>query len=150
MKETDRRFPYGSDARFHFHHVHLFASDLAETIDFYTRWFDARVVWDGDVAGARNIFMKVGIGAIHLYEQQPREMARNAIHHLGFQVVDIEELYARMKAAGLSIPNPIRKLEGGGGYFMLGAPDDVLIEVFEPGATHDAIVQNYYGFGDPG
>jgi hypothetical protein len=45
----------------------------------------------------------------------------------------IEELYERMKAAGLHIPNPIRKLGGGGGYFMLGAPDGVAIEIFEPG-----------------
>ncbi|WJY19936.1 VOC family protein [Alteriqipengyuania flavescens] len=145
-----RNFPYDSERRYHFHHVHLFASDLQATLDFYRTWFDAEIVWDGDVAGARNIFMKVGIGAIHFYEQPPQESARNAVHHLGFQVVDIEELYHRMKAADLSIPNPIRRLNGGGGYFMLGAPDNVLIEVFEPGISHEPVVRNYYGFGEAG
>jgi hypothetical protein len=52
-----------------------------------------------------------------------------------------------MKAAGLHVPNPIRPTGGGGGYFMLGAPDGVVIEVFEPGALREAVVRDYYGFG---
>lgn len=63
------------------------------------------------------------------------------------QVVGIDELYGRMKAAGLHIPNPIRKL-GDGGYFMLGAPDGVVIEVFEPGRARDPVVRKYYGLED--
>lgn len=147
--DREWRYPYGAGERYHLQHIHLFASDLAATIAFYRDWFDAEVVWDGDVAGARNIFMKIGIGAMHLYEQPPREMARNAVHHLGMQVVGIDELYGRMKRAELHIPNPIRKLEGGGGYFMLGGPDGVVIEVFEPGPTRDPGVRHYYGFDAP-
>lgn len=56
--------PYGRDERFHLQHVHLFASDLDQTIAFYMRWFDARISWDGDYGGARNVFMKIGIGAL--------------------------------------------------------------------------------------
>lgn len=138
------QYPYNSDQRYHLQHVHLFASDIEATIAFYTEWFDGEVIWDGDVAGARNIFMKVGIGAIHFYEQQPRGLGKNAIHHLGMQVVGIHDLYERMCAAGLHVPNPVREL-GGGGYFMLGAPDGVVIEIFEPGESRDAVVRNYYG-----
>ena len=98
------------------------------------------------MAGARNVFMKIGIGAIHLYDQQPRGEGRNAVHHLGMQVVGLEELYARMKAAGLHVPNPIRRFDDGGGYFMLGAPDGVVIEVFEPGPLREPAVRQYYGF----
>ncbi|PZQ65099.1 MAG: VOC family protein [Phenylobacterium zucineum] len=138
-------YPYGQARRYHLQHTHFFASDLAVTLAFYTRWFDAEVVWDGDVAGARNVFMRIGIGALHFYEQPPRGLGRNAMHHLGMQVVGIRELYDRMKAAGLHIPNPIRELSGGGGYFMLGGPDDVVIEVFEPGPGRDPVVRDYYG-----
>lgn len=60
---TDTSRPYGRDERYHLQHVHLFASNLGETIAFYTRWFDALVVWDGDYGGARNVIMKIGIGA---------------------------------------------------------------------------------------
>ena len=139
------RYPYGRTQRYHLQHIHLFASDVDATIAFYRDWFDAEPVWDGDVAGARNIFMKIGIGAMHLYEQSPRDFGKNAVHHLGMQVVGIEELYDRMVAAGLHVPNPIRTLPGGGGYFMLGGPDGVVIEIFEPGPTRDPVVRNYYG-----
>lgn len=146
----DWRYPYGSDARYHLQHIHLFASDIGVTIDFYRTWFDAEVVWDGGVAGARNVFMKIGIGALHLYDQPPRDLGKNAVHHLGMQVVGLSELYSRMKAAGLHVPNPIRELGGGGGYFMLGAPDGVVIEVFEPGRSREGVVQAYYGFTPEG
>ena len=136
--------PYGRDERYHLQHVHLFASNLDETIAFYIRWFDAKVVWDGSYGGARNVFMKIGIGALHLYEQPPRELGRNAVHHLGFQVVGLHELYARMQAAGLHLPNPVREHQGGG-YFMVQAPDNVLLEVFEPGPQRDVRVLRYYG-----
>lgn len=145
----DWRYPYGSEKRYHLHHPHLFASDIDATIEFYTHWFDAEVAWDGGVAGARNVFMRIGIGAMHLYDQPPRGEGKNAIHHLGMQVVGLRELYDRMKAAGLHIPNPIRELGGGGGYFMLGAPDGVVLEIFEPGPTRDRVVQEYYGYDVP-
>ncbi|MBX3586149.1 MAG: VOC family protein [Ramlibacter sp.] len=136
--------PYGRVDRYHLQHVHLFASNIDETIAFYTRWFDAKVVWDGDYAGARNIFMKIGIGAMHLYDQLPRDQGRNAVHHLGMQVVGLRDLYDRMKAAGVHLPSPLRE-QSGSGYFMVKAPDDVLLEVFEPGASRDPAVRAYYG-----
>ena len=139
------RYPYGSDKRFHLQHVHLFASNVERSIAFYKKWFDAEVTWDGDYAGARNVFMKIGIGAIHLYDQLPRDYGRNAVHHLGMQVVGLEELYERMKADGLPLRNPIRG-SGGSGYFMLEGPDGVLLELFEPGPGRDAQVRRYYGY----
>jgi predicted enzyme related to lactoylglutathione lyase len=146
MTDSTLRYPYGRQQRYHLQHVHIFASDIDASLDFYKTWFDGEVTWDGDVAGARNVFMKIGIGALHFYDQPPRGQGRNAVHHLGMQVVGIEEIYRRMKAAGLHIPNPIRQLGGGGGYFMLGAPDGVVIEMFEPGVARDPVVRSYYGF----
>lgn len=141
-----REKPYGLEHRYHLQHIHLFASNLDETIAFYTKWFDGRVTWDGDYGGARNVFMKIGIGAIHFYEQSPRDLGRNAVHHLGMQVVGLQDIYERMKAAGVALPNPIRE-NSGGGYFMVKAPDDVLLEVFEAGRGRDPRVLEYYGLG---
>ena len=141
-----RSRPYGLDDRYHLQHIHFFASNIDETIAFYTKWFDARVTWDGDYGGARNVFMKIGIGAMHLYEQPPRDLGQNAFHHLGMQVVGLRELYDRMQAAGVSLPNPIREHDGGG-YFMVKAPDGVLLEVFEAGPGRDPRVLEYYGQG---
>lgn len=139
--------PYGRDDRYHrYHlqHVHLFASNVEATVAFYTRWFDAKVAWDGDYGGARNVFIEIGIGAIHLYEQPPRDLGRNAVHHLGMQVVGLRELHDRMQAAGLHLPNPIRE-HMGGGYFMVMASANALLEVFEPGTQRDPAVRRYYG-----
>lgn len=141
-----RERPYGRDDRFHLQHARLFASDIDETLAFYGHWFDARVVWDGDYGGARNVFMKIGIGAMHLYDQPPRDLGRNAVHHLGMQVVGLRDLYDRMKAAGVDLPNPVRE-HSGGGYFMVKAPDGVLLEVFEPGPSRDPRVLEHYGLG---
>lgn len=142
----DWNYPYSSTQRYHLQHTHVFASDIDRTIAFYRTWFDAEVIWDGDYAGARNVFMKIGIGAMHLYDQAPRDLGRNAVHHLGMQVVGLDDLYDRMVAAGVVVRNPIRR-SGGSGYFMLEAPDGVLLEVFEPGPQRDPEVRLYYGFG---
>lgn len=68
LSPEDWRYPYGSPTRFHLQHTHLFASDIEATIAFYRTWFDAEVVRDGVYAQARNVFMKIGIGAMHLYD----------------------------------------------------------------------------------
>lgn len=62
------------------------------------------------------------------------------------QVVGLDELHERMTAAGLSVR--ALKRSGGSGYFMLEAPDGVLIEVFEPGPQREDAVRVYYGFGE--
>jgi hypothetical protein len=115
-------YPYADpEHRFHLQHVHLFAADLDASI-FYEYWFDAEVIYDGETAGARNVFMKIGLGAIHFYDQPPKALGKNAVHHLGMQVVGLDELYTRMKNEGLNLPNPIRRFSrqpNSGGYFML-------------------------------
>lgn len=139
------RYPYGSEKRYHLHHPHVLCADIENTIDFYSRWFDAEIMWDGDYAGTRNVFLRIGIGALHLYEKQIDSSARNAIHHLGIQVVGLEDLYHRMESAGVMLRNPIRSVDGGG-YFMLAAPDNILLELFEPGPLRQPEVLAYYGY----
>ena len=58
------------------------------------------------------------------------------------------DLYERMLRAGLKLPNPIRSNDGGG-YFLLEAPDRVLLELFEPGPRRPAEVLRYYGYSTP-
>jgi hypothetical protein len=67
------------------------------------------------------------------------------------QVVGLDELYNRMHNEGLNLPNPIRRFgrqANSGGYFMLEAPDGVLLEVFEPGISKFKAVREYYGFDE--
>lgn len=126
------------------HHAHLFASDLDRTLAFYRGYFDGQVVLDAELAGARNVFMRVGGGRLHLYDRGPKDQARGPIHHIGIQVDDLAGLVARMRADGLELKNEIKDF-GLWRYIMIADPDGVLIEAFEvDGAQLPAELQSYF------
>lgn len=85
----------------HMHHVHIFASDINKSIKFYEDIFDGKVILDMGLAGARNVFMKVGKGRIHFYDQPPKFSGRGSIHHFGIQTDDIEGVVRKLKSRGV-------------------------------------------------
>ncbi len=115
---------------YHVHHVHLFASDVEKSLQFYTTFFEGSVILDLEVAGARNIFMKVGTGRIHFYDQAPKMPGPGSIHHFGIQTDDVERDYRRMQSAGIGFKKYVIDL-GYMKYIMVPGPDNVLIELFE-------------------
>ena len=112
------------------HHVHIFASDVEKSIAFYRECFGGEVIIYTELAGARNIFMKIGTGRIHFYDQPPRQPGRGSIHHFGIQTDDIEGVTERLISRGVRFKTGIRDL-GVWKYIMVPAPDDVLIELFQ-------------------
>ena len=113
------------------HHAHLFASDIDATIAWWTRQLGGRVVRDDVMAGARNVFMVVGTGRIHIYDQPPRDGGRGAIHHLGVKVANLREVWQRLQTEGLTSRQGLREFDDGWRYVMIEAPDGVLLELFE-------------------
>ena len=111
-------------------HAHLFASDVDETIRWWSEMLGARVVFDLEVAGARNVRLAVGRGFIHLYDQPPRVIGSGSVHHLGIQTDDLEALVASMEAKGFQFRRPTKDF-GVMKYAMVTAPDNVLLELFE-------------------
>lgn len=111
-------------------HAHIFASDVAATIEFFRAMFDAVVVWDEQAAGARNVRLRIGRGFVHLYDQPPRGPRGGAVHHLGIETDDLDALVARMKSRGFEFRNAVRD-EPAFRYVMIAAPDGLLIELFE-------------------
>lgn len=114
----------------HVHHVHLFASDIDKSIAYYRDFFEGKVVLDMGLAGARNVFMRVGRGRIHFYDQHPKDTGRGAIHHFGIQTDDLAGVVARMKGKGIVFRKEVTDF-GFWKYVMAPAPDNVLIEVFQ-------------------
>jgi catechol 2,3-dioxygenase-like lactoylglutathione lyase family enzyme len=112
------------------HHVHLFASNLDESIGFYRKMFKAEILFDEIVAGVRNVMIRIGIGLINFYDQPPRDTGKSAVHHLGIQTDDISALAAHMGAQGFNFRSPVRDF-GDLKYIMIEGPDRVLIEIFE-------------------
>jgi len=114
----------------HIHHVHIFASDLNRSIKFYEDSFDGKIVLDMELAGARNVFMKIGKGRIHFYDQLPRFSGRGSIHHFGIQTDDIEGVIKKLRSNGVVLKKNITDA-GFWKYIMVPAPDNILIELFE-------------------
>lgn len=114
----------------HIHHVHLFAADLEKSIAFYRECFSGTVVLDIELAGARNVFMRVGKGRLHLYDQPPGFSGRGSIHHFGIQTDHIEGLVENLKRRGVPLKKDITDA-GFWKYIMVPAPDNILIELFE-------------------
>ncbi len=114
----------------HVHHVHIFASDINRSIRFYETFFGGKVILDSELAGARNVFMKIGHGRLHFYDQPPKNPGRGSIHHFGIQTDDIEEVVDKFRSGGISLKKGITDL-GFWKYIMIPAPDDVLIELFQ-------------------
>ena len=114
----------------HVHHVHIFASDINKSIKFYEEFFGGKVILDSELAGARNVFMKIGHGRLHFYDQPPKNSGRGSIHHFGIQTNNIEEVVDKLRAGGVALRKGITDL-GFWKYVMVPAPDDILIELFQ-------------------
>jgi len=114
----------------HVHHVHIFASNINKGIKFYEEFFGGKVILDAELAGARNVFMKIGHGRLHFYDQPPKNPGRGSIHHFGIQTDDIEEVVDKLRSAGVALRKGITDL-GFWKYVMVPAPDDILIELFQ-------------------
>jgi catechol 2,3-dioxygenase-like lactoylglutathione lyase family enzyme len=112
------------------HHAHLMASDIDATIAFWRVHFSAEIVFDDVFAGARNVFMRVGQGRLHLYAQPPRQQGPATVHHLGVETDELHDLVRRLKAAGVSVTE-VRELPEAS-YAMAQGPDGLLIELFQP------------------
>ena len=114
----------------HVHHTHLFASSIDESVAFYRELFGGEVVLDTVLAGARNVFLRIGRGRLHLYAQAPTRPGPGSIHHLGIQTDSLDELSSRLASQGLALGKGIREA-GLFRYLMVEGPDEVLIEAFE-------------------
>ncbi len=124
------------------HHTHLMASDVDATIAFWCDHFGGTIVDDFDFAGARNVFLRVGSGRIHLYDQAPKGDGPNVVHHLGIETDELAELVVTLKQAGVSVTD-VRELPTAS-YAMAKGPDGVLIELFQPVAERTS--QKLRGF----
>jgi alcohol dehydrogenase-like protein len=99
-----------------------------------------------EFAGARNVFLRVGSGRIHLYDQPPKTTDRGALHHLGVVSDELEHVVERLRALGHSVTD-IRR-EPTAAYAMAEGPDRLLVEIFQPDPTTIAPELRAYFQGD--
>ena len=92
--------------------------------------FGAEILFDQEIAGARNVMIAIGSGRLNIYDQSPQEGRGGAYHHLGIQTDDLDALIRHMKGRGFQFKSDIKDF-GTGRYMMAMAPDDILLELFE-------------------
>ena len=114
----------------HVHHVHIFTEDINTTVLWWTEKLGGKVAFDSDFGGSRNVFMRVGEGRIHFYDQRPHDSGKGAIHHIGIRSENLRELHAQLIEKGVKFRSDIREF-GSWRYIMCMAPDNVLLELFE-------------------
>jgi len=103
---------------------------MDKSVLFYKECFEAELILDTQLAGARNVFMRIGNGRLHIYDQPPKNPGRGSIHHFGIQTDDIRGVVRRMSSKGVEFKKGITDF-GFWKYIMVPAPDDILIELFE-------------------
>ena len=115
------------------HHAHIFASDLEATVSWWQTMLGAEVVFDGDFGGARNVFLRVGEGRLHIYNQWQIGLDKGVVHHLGIHCDDLLTQVETMKTKGVVFRSDVREF-GNWRYIMCAAPDNVLLELFQADA----------------
>ena len=96
--------------------------------------FGAEMVFDTEIAGARNVMLRLGAGHMNFYEQPPKDSGRGVVHHLGIRTDDLEALVDHMKARGFEFRKGITTF-GPLKYVMAAGPDGILFELFETDAV---------------
>lgn len=128
----------------HLHHVHVFTEDIDASVAWWEQMLGGEVAYDGDFGGSRNVFMRVGDGRIHFYDQRPRDAGKGAVHHVGIRSDDLAALHEHLLARGIEFRSGIREF-GSWRYLMCPAPDDVLLELFQVDAkTLDPDLADYF------
>ncbi|MFW9865663.1 MAG: VOC family protein [Candidatus Thorarchaeota archaeon] len=128
--------------RTNLHHAHLFASNIEKSLQFYREMFGAEIIFDLEVAGARNVMIAIGSSKINFYDQSPKDQGRGVIHHLGIETDDLESLISHMKNKGFEFRKSIKNL-GILKYVMAEGPDHILLELFE--VVKDRLPEDQYG-----
>jgi len=111
-------------------HTHIFASDIETALSFWQRMFNAKILFDTGIAGARNIMLAIGTGRLNIYDQPPRQGKGGPYHHLGIQTDNLDALIEHMKSEGFQFQGQVRDYDFMK-YIMAMAPDNILLEIFQ-------------------
>ena len=124
-------------------HVHIRAADPHATAAWYEKFFNARIVSERTVMpNTITIGMEMG-GQCRLNvsskppgssdERSVAELNRLGLEHFGFDVEDLESEMERLTTAGIRVVLPITDTPTGSRLSYIEGPDDVLIELVQPG-----------------
>jgi catechol 2,3-dioxygenase-like lactoylglutathione lyase family enzyme len=114
-------------------HLALRVADVKRAVDFYTRVFGMRVVWQPD---ADNAYLSSGCDNLALHRGDAGDRSAQALDHFGFMAPTIAEVEAGYRWAlenNLDIVHPLKRHRDGSVSFYLRDPDGNVIQaLYEP------------------
>ncbi|MDQ3993494.1 MAG: methylmalonyl-CoA epimerase [Actinomycetota bacterium] len=117
------------------HHVAMAVYDLGEAVETYTRLFGASVEVRGRMEreGVEAVYLRVGNGRVELVSPVAADTAVGrflskrgpGMHHVAFEVEDVEAAVGELAAAGAEVIDPLPREGLGGHEVSFVHPDSV-------------------------
>ena len=129
-------------------HIAIATQDAEKTAKFYKDVFGLREIAQLDSDNAKGFYLSDGNINVAILDFQNDQVAGaeygqnySGIHHIGFEVEDLETIAAKMKAADAKSRDDINDAlhigmgpqSGGNVEYKYGGPDGVIIDVSETG-----------------
>ena len=128
------------------HHVAMAVDDLAEAVETYTRLFGASVEIRGrmEQEGVEAVYLRIGSGRLELVSPLAADTSVGrflskrgpGMHHVAFEVDDVEAALGELTAAGAEVIDPVPR-EGLGGHAVSFVHPDSVHGVLAEVVSHD-------------
>ncbi len=114
-------------------HLALRVADVERAVEFYSRVFGMKLVWQPD---PDNAYMSSGSDNLALHHGSYGHADVQSLDHFGFivpTVEDVEAAYVWARGAGLDIVHPLKHHRDGSMSFYIRDPDGNVIQaLYEP------------------
>lgn len=127
---------------FKVNHIHLKGPDPRKTAQWYVDMFDAKIVGEGEgLGGSLTVRIDLGDDRINITSAAAGETLPEGtteyhygLEHFGLHTDDIEGTMAMLEANGTKVLMPSTQAASGNIISYIEGPDNVRIELVQPGA----------------
>ncbi|MBI2872360.1 MAG: VOC family protein [Chloroflexi bacterium] len=121
-------------------HIHLKCKDPNKTAQWYIDNLGAKLLERFNIGAAPAVRIELEGTRINISSAAPGETLppgsakpHLGLEHFGLEVTDLAAALARLEKAGAKVLEPMRDGRGGGKIAFIQAPDNVRIEMMQPG-----------------
>lgn len=117
-------------------HVHIRAGNPEKTIDFFKKFFGAKVIKEFTNLGRKLTILSIGdksnLSILHIPPAVENPQPENAsVDHIGMAVENIEDLIRRLKEEGYKFPVDLTRSTSGAKIAFCLGPDNVYLELVD-------------------